>query len=90
MPVPPQTHPSAPLPGPWVRLDEAPFEGQWIGLSDDWAEHLPCDPATTSWDRIWIQLELSPRSPLAWAIRACVRSKLYPSDTLLMTAEQPV
>lgn len=42
--------PTPDLPGLWLLLHEAPFTGQWIGLSDDWAEHLPCsDEVLSSW-----------------------------------------
>jgi hypothetical protein len=54
-----------PVPRAWVRLHEAPFEGEWIGLSEDYASRLPCSSVDLAWTRLWICLRSPGESALA-------------------------
>ena len=54
-----------PEPGAWVRLHESPFEGEWVGLTWDYASRLPCDRLSIKWERIWICLQSPAESSLA-------------------------
>ena len=55
-------------PGAWVRLHESPFEGEWVGLTSDYASRLPCDRLSIKWERIWICLQSPAESSLAYKL----------------------
>lgn len=66
---PPQRHPTDEPPSrAWLRLHEHPFEGEWVALSWDWAETLPCAPEDLAWARLWIAIRSPNESALASAI----------------------
>ena len=52
----------------WLQLHESPFEGEWVGLTPDWAARLPCDPAELAWVRLWLCLTSPAESALSLRI----------------------
>jgi hypothetical protein len=63
-------------PRAWIRLHESPFEGEWVGISEDWAETLPCDPLDLAWTRLWICLRSPSESLLASRLLEEIQARL--------------
>ena len=53
------------LPRAWVRLHESPFEGEWVGLTRDFYDALPCSRRELGWLRLWVAIQSPNESRLA-------------------------
>lgn len=76
----PVPDPTPTLGGTWLLLHEAPYDGQWIGLSEDWVDLLPCSKdVLASWlpeARIKVMLD----SPLGQAVNRAWRQHVGLAD----------
>ena len=68
--------PTAEEPTLWVLLHESPFEGEWVGLTHDWAERLPCSPVELAWARLWICLTAPSESALSSQLLEVIGAEL--------------